>query len=468
MGCLSVEKPSLSFIIQVVNEQGNVKELFDRIREQAIEHSREWEVVFIDDGSTDASWQVIEKLSEHYPQQVEAIRFRSNQGKSAALNAGFDRVKYEIIFTLDADLRDDPTEIPRFLEKLDEGYDIVSGWRRRLHEPWYRSLPGSAFNKLFSNLHGVHLHDHKCDFNCYRRDVVKALPMYGDMHRMVPSMASIDGFKSAEIPVEHHARPHTGTENRVTRLITGVMDIWSVYFLKNFRESPQHFLGGVALAVGSFGAALWLFSVLINLPVAFAVAGPVLVGTALCILMIGFVAELKVHQHLNGSHSHPIIDAIEKLAPGTMGKVVRLSSIRGGFSISRVQSPKEKHALVVDDCSIMRRIISKALIDEGWRVMQAEDGASASGVTDETISVIFLDIEMPHVNGLALIPRLKRQCPNAMIFMVSSDDDIRAGVEAIKRGADDYICKPVTPERVADLAQSALDYSSDTIIALPS
>lgn len=459
------KKPSLSFIIPVMNEQETVKELFDRIRAQAEDHSREWEIVFIDDGSTDASWDAIEGLSLQFPENVEAIRFRSNQGKAAALNAGYDRVKGEIIFTLDADLQDDPKEIPRFLEKLNEGYDIVSGWKRKRHDPWHKVLPSRVFNKMLSKLNGVNLHDHNCGFKCYRREVVKALPMYGEMHRMVPSLASIDGFKSAEIPVEHHARQHGVSKYGVKRFIRGFMDMWSVYFLKNFRERPQHLMGGIALGLGTFGAALWGLSVLMSLPVAFAVAGPVMIGAALCILMIGFAAELKVHHQLKGAQSHPVVEAIEKLSPGSREKVVRISSpgaARGN------QSEKEKHALVVDDCSIMRRIICKTLENDGWKVQQAEDGASAGKVSDDSISVIFLDIEMPNVNGLALIPRLKRQCPNAKIFMVSSDDDIRAGVEAIKRGADDYLCKPVTPERVLDMASSSLEGANDTVIALSS
>ncbi len=460
---MRADLPFLSFLIPLMNEEATLRELFDRIKEQADVVSREWEIIFIDDGSTDSSWSVVQALAEEHPEHVEAIKFRTNQGKAAALNAGYEKAEGEIVFTLDADLQDDPKEIPRFLEKLAEGFDIVSGWKQKRHDPWHKVLPSRVFNKMLSKLNGVHLHDHNCGFKCYRRDVVKALPMYGEMHRMVPSLGSIQGFKTAEIPVEHHARQHGVSKYGVKRFLRGFMDMWSVYFLKNFRERPQHFMGGIAIAVGALGASMVGLALLNLLASSFIVAGCVFIGTALCILMIGFLAELKVHHEMKGAQEHPVVEAIERIAPGSSEKIMRLSTARQRGEVTA----KEKKALVVDDCPIMRRLIAKALTEDDWETVLAEDGAQASAISDDAVSAIFLDIQMPKVNGLALIPRLKKQCPHAKIYMVSSDDDVRAGVEAMKRGADDYLTKPVTAERVQELATNALK-PGDTLIALSS
>src|SRR5580658_3856747 len=199
----SHENIALSFVIPVKDEHFTLEALFQGIAAQANIHSSQWEVIFIDDGSTDDSWNVIKTLHERHPEQVKAIRFRRNLGKADALAAGWSEARGDLIFTMDADLQDNPTELPRFLDKINEGYDIVTGWKKDRHDPWHKVLPSRIFNRMLSYVNKVELHDHNCGFKCYRREVVRAVLMYGEMHRMIPSLAAMHGFSTAEIPVDH-------------------------------------------------------------------------------------------------------------------------------------------------------------------------------------------------------------------------------------------------------------------------
>jgi len=202
----SAEKPAVTFVIPVKDEQATLATLFRGISVEAAKVTDCLEVIFVDDGSTDESWEVIQQLAEQNQEQVKAIRFRHNAGKAAALAAGWKASRGDIVFTMDADLQDDPEEIPRFLEKMSEGFDVVTGWKRDRHDPWHKVLPSRIFNFILSRVNKVELHDHNCGFKCYRREVTQSLPMYGEMHRMVPSLAAMHGFQTAEIPVKHHPR----------------------------------------------------------------------------------------------------------------------------------------------------------------------------------------------------------------------------------------------------------------------
>src|SRR6056297_688600 len=172
--------PVLSFIIPVMNEEATLEELLNGILQYAFDIGH-FEVLFIDDGSSDKSWEVIQALSDLFPQHVRGLRFRANRGKAAALQAGFDTARGKIIFTMDADLQDDPSEIPRFIAKLDEGYDLVSGWKEVRHDPWHKVLPSRVFNRMLSYFSKVKLHDHNCGFKCYRRDVAKSIRLFGEL-----------------------------------------------------------------------------------------------------------------------------------------------------------------------------------------------------------------------------------------------------------------------------------------------
>lgn len=259
---VETSEPALSFVIPVMNEEATLGELLDGIMRHAADFGH-FEVIFIDDGSSDSSWEIIQVLGDLFPQHVRGLRFRSNRGKAAALQAGFDAAKGRIIFTMDADLQDDPNEIPRFLAKLDEGYDLVSGWKEVRHDPWHKVLPSRVFNRMLSHFSKVKLHDHNCGFKCYRREVAKSIKLFGELHRMVPSLAGMQGFKVSEIVVKHHARKFGKSKYGIERFIRGFSDMLTVGFLRVYRERPSHFANFWAasyIAIAACVAILGLFS----------------------------------------------------------------------------------------------------------------------------------------------------------------------------------------------------------------
>jgi glycosyltransferase involved in cell wall biosynthesis len=203
---VALEETSVSFVIPFKDEEATLEKLFRAISDQVSKITARWEVIFVDDGSVDGGWSVVQRLAIENPDNVKAIRFRRNMGKADALATGWKECTGDFVFTMDADLQDDPEEIPRFLEKMQEGCDIVTGWKRRRLDPWHKVLPSRVFNLMLSKVNKVDLHDHNCGFKCYRREVVESIPLYGEMHRMVPSLAAIHGYKTAEIPVKHHPR----------------------------------------------------------------------------------------------------------------------------------------------------------------------------------------------------------------------------------------------------------------------
>lgn len=253
------DRRTISAVIPVFNEEESLEQLFIELTTISTENSYELEVIFIDDGSTDDSWQVISGLVEKND-FVKAIRFRRNFGKADALNAGFKIASGEYVFTLDADLQDDPSEMPRFLEKLDgDSIDVVSGWKKKRYDPWHKVLPSRVFNWLVSKLTGVKLHDHNCGFKCYRQAVVKDVHLYGEMHRFVPVLAASRGWTTGEIVVNHRARQHGKSKYGVRRIFKGFLDLITVYVLTSFRQRPQHLLGALGLlffALGGIGLAI--------------------------------------------------------------------------------------------------------------------------------------------------------------------------------------------------------------------
>jgi dolichol-phosphate mannosyltransferase len=219
----------------------------------AREHNYELEIVFVDDGSTDDSWATIEKLAAA-DARVRGIRFRRNFGKAAALSAGFSAARGELVVTLDADLQDDPREIPRFLAAIEGGLDCVSGWKQVRYDPWHKVGPSRVFNWLVGRLTGVKLHDHNCGFKCYRREIFSEVRLYGELHRFVPVLAAARGWKVGEITVNHRARQFGRSKYGVTRIVKGFLDLLTVYFLTGFEQRPQHLLG--TLGIGAFAIGL--------------------------------------------------------------------------------------------------------------------------------------------------------------------------------------------------------------------
>lgn len=259
-------KTSVSFVIPVLNEQESLEKLHAEIDRVCSASMIAAQVIFIDDGSTDDSWNVIKGLSESHA-KTEGIRFRRNFGKAAALSAGFAACDGDVVITMDADLQDDPNEIPRFLEKLDEGLDVVSGWKRVRHDPWHKVLPSRVFNWLVSTLTGVRLHDHNCGFKAYRGQIVKEVNLYGERHRFVPVLAAARGWKVGEIEVQHHARQFGYSKYGLSRLLKGFLDLLTIYLLTGFSGRPLHLIGAAGVlcfTVGGIGitylSAMWVIT----------------------------------------------------------------------------------------------------------------------------------------------------------------------------------------------------------------
>ena len=259
-----------SIVIPVYNEHESLDELHRELSEVARDNDYQIEVIFVDDGSRDDSWEKIEALSQS-DSRVHGIRFRRNFGKAAALSAGFAEAKGELVFTLDADLQDDPHEIPRFLEQMDNGLDVVSGWKKVRHDPWHKVGPSRVFNWLVGKLTGVRLHDHNCGFKCYRREIFSEVRLYGEMHRFVPVLAAARGWTVGEVVVHHRARQFGHSKYGVGRIVKGFLDLLTVYFLTGYGQRPQHLLGTFGLCffvLGGMGITLltgwWIVSRLVE------------------------------------------------------------------------------------------------------------------------------------------------------------------------------------------------------------
>jgi glycosyltransferase involved in cell wall biosynthesis len=255
----------ISVVVPIHNEAESLPTLhaeLDRVFAQpGIEPA---EFVFVDDGSLDNSWSLLRDLSRQ-DQRVRAIRFRRNFGKAAALSAGFRLAQGQLVFTLDGDLQDDPAEIPRFLEAMAGGLDVVSGWKRTRHDPWHKVFPSRIFNWLVSRITGCRLHDHNCGFKVYRREVVNEVGLYGELHRFIPVLAQARGFRVGEIEVNHRRRRFGSSKYGVSRFMKGLLDLLTVRFLTRFGQRPLHVLGApglVLLLIGGLGmtylAVLWL------------------------------------------------------------------------------------------------------------------------------------------------------------------------------------------------------------------
>jgi len=254
----------LSLVIPVFNEEESLAALHEEISEVVAEHQFDVDILFIDDGSTDRSWEEIAKLAQA-DQRVSGLKFRRNFGKAAALDAGFQRAKGEIVVTMDADLQDDPHEIPRFLAMLEEGKDVVSGWKQVRHDPWHKVGPSRVFNWMVSTLTGVELHDHNCGMKAYRREIFDEVRLYGELHRFVPVLAASRGWKVGELVINHRARQFGSSKYGMRRFIKGFLDLTTVAFITGYGQRPQHLLGGIGLlffllgSMGIGGLSLWWF-----------------------------------------------------------------------------------------------------------------------------------------------------------------------------------------------------------------
>ena len=298
--------PAVSLVIPLLNEAESLPELIRRLQKQLNAlFDGSYELIFVDDGSTDGSCDVLSRHREQDP-RIRIIRFRRNYGKSAALSVGFERVRAPIVVTMDADLQDDPDEIPRMLEKLEEGYDLVSGWKKKRHDPWHKTMPSRLFNAVTSAASGIRLHDFNCGFKMYRSEVVKELKVYGEMHRYLPALAHWQGFRVTELPVRHHPRRFGVSKFGLSRLVKGYLDLLTVLVTTRYLKRPLHLFGTVGSLFGlaGFGINLYLsiewflgntyFS---NRPLA--LLGVLLIIVGIQLVSMGLLSELMVRNSIN-------------------------------------------------------------------------------------------------------------------------------------------------------------------------
>jgi len=300
----------LSVVIPVLNEAQSLEQLHEELREVARANGYRLDVIYVDDGSTDDSWEVIRGLAVADP-QVRGVRFRRNFGKAAALSAGFQSAMGELVMTLDADLQDDPHEMPRFLDAMQKDLDVVSGWKKVRHDPWHKVGPSRVFNWMVSRLTGVRLHDHNCGMKCYRREIFDEVRLYGELHRFVPVLAAARGYRVGEIVIQHRPRQFGHSKYGLARIVKGFLDLLTVKFLTGFGQRPQHVLGTVGLGsflLGLIGltylAIYWLVAQLApelgltplhQRPAVIYSVGLLLLGGQL--MSIGFLAELITAYH---------------------------------------------------------------------------------------------------------------------------------------------------------------------------
>ena len=301
-----MDKLDISVIVPLYNEAESLPELVAWIDRVAVEHAYTYEVILVDDGSSDDSWSVVESLKKRYP-AVRGIGFARNYGKSAALYCGFAAAEGEVVVTMDADLQDSPDEIPELRRMiLEEGYDLVSGWKKKRRDPVGKRWPSKFFNWTARTVSGIRLHDFNCGLKAYRRKVVKAIEVYGEMHRYIPILAKQAGFtRIGEKVVHHQARKYGVTKFGLNRFINGFLDLLSVTFITRFAKKPMHLFGalGTLLFIIGFCAAAWigvekLIAVANNLRAPLVTNNPYFYIALTCMIigsqlfLSGFLAEL--------------------------------------------------------------------------------------------------------------------------------------------------------------------------------
>jgi dolichol-phosphate mannosyltransferase len=319
----------LSVVIPVFDEASSLQTLFGELDQVAAGNDYQIEVIFVDDGSTDESWKIIKSLAAA-DRRVRGIRFRRNFGKAAALSAGFGQARGTLVVTLDADLQDDPREIPGLLAEIDGGLDVVSGWKKVRHDPWHKVLPSRIFNWLVSWLTGVALHDHNCGMKCYRREALDEIDLYGERHRFIPVLTAARGFRVGERVIQHRPREFGQSKYGVTRFVKGFLDLLTVKFLTGFGHRPLHLIGSVGLISFFVGlvfllylAGSWLASTLMghdpNLhqrPALYYSLALFLMGGQL--MSIGFVSELITSYYGRELDTYSIAEQTGRSGPASV------------------------------------------------------------------------------------------------------------------------------------------------------
>ncbi|HEX8992339.1 MAG TPA: glycosyltransferase family 2 protein [Anaerolineales bacterium] len=279
---------NLSLVIPVYNEERSLGLLFEAICQALAPVRKSWEVIFVDDGSKDKSLEILRQLVHDDPEHVRVIVFRRNFGQTAAITAGIDHSRGEIIVLMDADLQNDPADIPLLLAKLDEGYDVVSGWRKnRMDNALTRTLPSRIANGLISAVTGVHLHDYGCTLKAYRRDALEGFRLYGEMHRFIPVFADSIGARIVEVPVTHHPRQFGKANYGLDRTLKVVLDLATAKFLISYSNKPMRLFGGAGLVLIGGGGLTLLYLFIRRLSEGIAVLGSPLFQLAVMFVILG-------------------------------------------------------------------------------------------------------------------------------------------------------------------------------------
>jgi glycosyltransferase involved in cell wall biosynthesis len=292
----------ISVVVPLFNEEKTLDALYRELAEALDKHGEPWEVVFVDDGSTDGSLAALTQLHDE-ASNVVVVHLRRNFGKAAALHAGFLEARGEVVVTIDADLQDDPAEIPQLLAKLDEGFDLVSGWKTRRNDPWTRRLLSRIFNWATAVVSGVRLHDVNCGLKAYRAEVLQGMPIYGELHRFIPVLASYRGFRVAEVAVNHRPREHGRSRYGLNRYLRGFFDLLSVTFMGRYRHRPLHLFGGVGLLMGLFGFVILAYLTIVKIGGAgighrpLLTLGVLLLVVGVQFISLGLLSELITSQH---------------------------------------------------------------------------------------------------------------------------------------------------------------------------
>jgi glycosyltransferase involved in cell wall biosynthesis len=292
----------ISVVIPLHNEERSVALLYEELQAALEPLGQAWEAVFVDDGSVDGSFAALTRLHAAH-ENIRVIRLRRNFGKAAALATGFAQAEGETVVTIDADLQDDPAEIPRLLAKLDEGFDLVSGWKTHRRDPLRRRVLSKIFNWVTGRLSGIRLHDMNCGLKAYRADVVHGLRLYGELHRFIPVLAHYRGFRIAELPVNHRPREHGRSRYGVERYVRGFLDLLTVSFIGRYRHRPLHLFGGLGLVLGAIGLAILVYLTVIK-ALGHAIGerplltlGVLLVVVGLQFFSLGLISEMLTSQH---------------------------------------------------------------------------------------------------------------------------------------------------------------------------
>ena len=305
----------ISFVIPVFNEENSLNQLYDEILTALPENFKNsYEIIFVDDGSTDSSFEILTNIAQK-DKNVKLIKFRKNFGKAAALQIGFDNSQGNYVFTMDSDLQDNPKEIPRFIDKLNQGYDMVTGWKKKRYDPISKTLPSKLFNFVTSKTFKLKLHDYNCGFKAYKRDLINELDIYGEMHRYIPALAHSKGFKVAEIEVEHRKREFGKSKYGFERYLRGFLDLLTVKLVTQYIRTPLYLFGGIGTILSTIGflMGVWLTVLkffyhqpLSNRPLLFLSVLLIMVGIQF--FSIGLLGELIINRNrkLNKEKSYSI------------------------------------------------------------------------------------------------------------------------------------------------------------------